>query len=177
MTVPASDLLGRFGRQEISHRIKAQARTLYLVEGHNPAQIEAAGIGLTAKQISQLASREGWTEKRKRAAAAIEETSIARADKAVADVAEAIAIESEELCFSALRETRAGLTEGGLNGAKQAQAASSTLRNLAGVAKILRDPGASDPAGQGSVNFNVFFANPGAKAEPKAVESQQVTDV
>lgn len=139
-------------------------RTMYLVQGLQPSEIEAAGVGFTANQVSQLANREGWTKLRRNALQKGKESAQASVDSAVSAVAEAIAIESEELCFKALNQTRAGLDKGGLDGAKQAQAASSTLRNLNSVAQAIRKPAESgDPAA--STNLNLFFiASPSVPA-------------
>lgn len=156
----------------IDVRQVALIRTLYLVQGLQPSDIERMGVGFTANQVSQMANREGWTKLRKAALQKGEESARASADSAVARVAEAIAIESEELCFKALNQTRAGLDEGGLNGAKQAQAASSTLRNLASVAKVMRDTGNGSSTDSAPTSFNLFFVgappkNPGiSEAKP-----------
>lgn len=171
-----SELLGRATNQEISHRLRAQVRTLYLVEGHNPKSIEALGLGLTAKQISNLAWAEGWTQKRKQAALQVKETSEARANAAVSAVAEAIAIESEELCFKALNQTRAGLDKGGLEGAKQAQAASSTLRNLNSVAQAIRKPELAN-GDERPTSFNLFFIGAPNSQSAKVAEQIEVKNV
>jgi hypothetical protein len=158
--------------QSISFRTKAQVRTLYLVEGHNPKTIESLGVGLTASQISRLAHHEGWTKQRAAAAALVEKTTVARADSAVKSLIESIAVESEELCFKALNQTRAGLDKGGLEGAKQAQAASSTLKNLAGVAQSIRQPKGIEAAQQGPGITNFFFVGSGmpqGASDPKPV--------
>lgn len=165
---------GREVNQLISHRLKAQVRTLYLVEGNDPSTIERLGIGLTAKQISNLAHSEGWSQQRRLAAQKVKETTVARADAAVQAVAEAIAIESEELCFRSLDLTRAGLLKGGLEGAKQAQAASSTLKNLHSVAQSIRKPGES-AEGSGD-RFNFFFMPQAAPVVP-AADAKQVTEI
>jgi hypothetical protein len=150
----------------------AMIRTLYLVQGLQPSDIERMGIGFTANQVSQMAHREGWTGLRKKALAKGEESARASAEAAVSRVSEAIAIESEELCFKALTQTRSGLDKGGLEGAKQAQAASSTLRNLAGVAKMLREP-ANGSGDMDRPNMNLFFVGVAgpvqAQSEPKRV--------
>jgi len=168
---PAADRVGLVRNQEIPHRLKAQVRTLYLVEGHSPKTIENAGLGLTAQQISNLANREGWSRQRGIAAKKIEQTANARAEQAVLAVAEAIAVESEELCFRSLDVTRAGLLKGGLEGAKQAQAASSTLKNLHSVAQAIRAP-QNAQAETTVLNMNMFFA-PAQSAD----QAKQVTEV
>lgn len=158
-------------------RTLSLVRTLYLVQGHTPAEIENMGLGVTRQQVSQWAWRYDWAATKGKAKSTVEQGARAHVDASVSRVTEAIAIESEELCFKALKETRAGLDAGGLNGAKQAQAASSTLRNLAGVAKTLRDPAATAD-GSEPRNLNLFFVGlPGAAmpVEPKIAE--KVTDI
>ncbi len=171
-----SELIARAPNQQFPHRLRAQIRTLYLVEGHNPKAIEALGVGLTAKQISNLCWLEGWTQQRGDALKAIKETTEARANEAAKAIAEAIAIESEELCFKALTQTRAGLDKGGMEGAKQAQAASSALRNLNSVAMSIRKPGSADSENK-STNLNVFILRAGDNArvaEAKVVQPIEV---
>ena len=163
---------------EVDVRTRALVRTLYLVQGLRPMDIERMGIGVTAGFVSGLAHREGWTKQKKEAASLAEETAIARMKQSVETLTEAIAIESEELCFKALDVTRDGLTKGGLEGAKQAQAASSTLKNLANVAQAIRQP-QSNALNDSSRAPNMFFSGGLtlnlAPADPKRAE--QVTEV
>ncbi len=158
----------------VDMRTLAMVRTLYLVQGHSPKQIEALGLGVTRQQVSQWANRYEWASQVRDARSTVDRVSRERTQNAVQEVANAIATESEELCFSALNQTRMGLVEGGLNGAKQAQAASSTLRNLAGVAKLLRDTGSADSDNK-STNLNVFILRAGDNA--KMAEPKRVTEV
>lgn len=159
-------------------RTFALVRTLYLVQGHTPTEIEAMGLGVTKQQVSNWANRNEWAKQKARARENAENSTRARMDESISRVAEAIAVESEELCFKSLTQTRAGLDKGGLEGAKQAQAASSTLRNLAGVAKMLRETGSTQDGDGQTLNMNLFFCapSPAAKAEAKQV-AEQVTEV
>lgn len=162
----------RIKARDIDVRTAATIRTLYLVQGLAPIEIERMGIGVTANQVSQLAYREGWTKQKMASISKAEETARACSDAAVQKVAEALAVEGEELCFKALTQTRAGLDKGGLDGAKQAQAASSALRNLHSVVQAIRKP--TEASSDGSTQVNVFLLRAGdvAPAEPK-----QVTEV
>ena len=173
--------LGRFQPESFDLRTVIAVRTLYLVNGLSPREIEAQGIGITARQVSNLAHSRGWKRNAAGASQKVSDAVDARAKQAVQEVAEALAAESEELCFSSLNLTREGLSKGGLEGAKQAQAASSTLRNLAAVAKSMRETG-SQPEGTTVTNFSLFFAT-SAKTEPSEKQiipevqvTKQVTD-
>lgn len=157
-------------------RSVALLRTMYLVQGLNPSDIERQGLGFTASQVSQLARRQGWTEMRKSALLLADQKARASHDLAVTQVTQAIAAESEELCFKALTQTRAGLEKGGLEGAKQAQAASSTLKNLAGVAQAIRNPALQTEAKGGGSVLNVFMLRAGDVAA-EAKEAKQVTEI
>jgi hypothetical protein len=167
---------------EISRKINGGAdtqtfalvRTLYLVQGHPPSEIEAMGLGVTRQQVSNWANRYGWATQKAKARASVEKSTQERVDASVQKVVEAIAIESEELCFKALNQTRAGLDKGGLEGAKQAQAASSTLRNLHGVAQAIRKPELQS-AQSGSTSFNLFFL--GGQSTAPSKEPIDVTPV
>lgn len=157
--------------RDIDVRTCATIRTLYLIQGLAPIEIERMGIGVTANQVSQLAHREGWTKLKHKAIAKAEETARAHVDASAQAMAEAIAIEGEELCFKALDVTRQGLLEGGLNGAKQAQAASSTLRNIHSVVQAIRRP--QESADNGSTQVNVFVMRAGQMVD----DAKQVTEV
>ncbi len=133
------------------------------------------GLGFKATQVTQLAHREGWTKTRKLALATANKNASASVDASVDAISKAIAIESEELCFDALKVTRQGLSEGGLNGARQAQAASAALKNLAGVVQVLRNPGSAK--GEGSnTQINLFMLRAG-DALDNAKSVSQVTEI
>lgn len=159
-------------------RTFALVRSLYLVQGHTPAEIECMGLGVNRQQVSNWANRYSWATAKAKARESAEKTTRERMDASVSKVAEAIAIESEELCFKALTQTRAGLDKGGLEGAKQAQAASSTLRNLNGVALAIRKPELASGDQAGSATFNLFFAAPSqAPGATAGQDAKQVTEV
>jgi hypothetical protein len=153
-------------KSSIPPRLKAVIRTQYLLNGLSPKQIAEQGLGVSAKQISNLASSEGWARQRQSAVRALEETTNLLIDKAVVEHAQSIAAESEELAYKALDVTREGLNTGGEKGAKQAQAASNTLRNLVSVARLMRTPDAKADLGTPSVQINFFGAS---RSEPKPV--------
>lgn len=157
--------------------VRAQVKTLYLVHGMSPKEIEAMGLGLSAMAISNLANREGWSQKRREALSKVEKSIDARTEAAVEAVGEALATDAEALCFKALDQTRAGLEAGGMNGAKQAQAASATLRNLHSVVQAIRKPAAESESGP--INLNLFFASlPGNLAKTgEAKQAEAVTDI
>jgi hypothetical protein len=151
----ARDSQLRTAAQSIGIRERAMLRTLYLYKGHTPKEIAAMGFGFTASQISALATREGWSEHRNKVAREAKARVEAKVDGVVKEIASAIAAESEEICFAALDQTRAGLKAGGLNGARQAQAASSCLRNLVQVVGAMRGKPEQLVSSNNVINFFV----------------------
>jgi hypothetical protein len=155
---------------EIPALLKMKARSLYL-NACQPIRVIAEKCGLPEHTVRRMASYDGWVklkDQRKEALIANQDT---RADELSAQVMTAIADESLEICGEALKVTRSGLEQGDLEGAKKAQAASSTLKNLVTSAKVLRDPGSSAiEQGPGITNF--FFVGSGVTqgaSEPKPV--------
>ncbi len=160
-------------------RVRMAAKTMYLVNGLTPKEIEAAGIGITAQQISNLANREGWVKKRREVGAKLERAIDAQTAKAVQEVQEAIATESEELVFGGLDLARSSLVKKDARGFAQA---ANGVRALSTVARECRAP-AGELAGSGNGStLNLFFVAPPPvqqASEPKnvqEVEAKKIAD-
>lgn len=150
--------------------VRMKARTLYLNECL-PIKVIAERCGLTPATISRMAHKEKWTVVRRQQKERIIAKQDAQGDTLLAQAIEQIRNESIELCKPALDSVRSGFDTGGLNGAKQAQAASAALKNLATSFRALNE--SSDPSDQPSVvAFNLFFAG-----RPEAAKPEQVTEV
>lgn len=134
------------------------------------------GLGFSAQQVSSLAAREGWTKQRRAVASKVDSNVAARVDEAAKNVADALAMESEELCFQALNVTREGLTAGGLNGAKQAQAGSAALRNLHSVVQSIRKPEASDPGSRTDLTVFIVRADKQEAKQVHEVEAKRIAE-
>lgn len=158
-------------------RLKSAIRTQYLVNGLTGVALYKLFPELTADQIANMLSREGWRGERKQLSKESESLIHARAKAAANEISEALASESEELCFKALTVTRDGLNVGGLNGAKQAQAASGALRNLHQIAQSIRQPGMEQPAGASSLNIFVMRLPSVPEKQAEVVDVESVVTV
>lgn len=134
--------------------VRLKARTLYLNE-MLPAKVIAERTGLKPAQIDRMACKEGWTALRREQKARIIKKQDAQGDSLLKEAIEAIRNESIELCKPALDSVRDGFDAGGLNGAKQAQAASAALKNLATSFRSLSETEGTDQPQ--SIAFNLFF--------------------
>ncbi len=162
---------------EIPVMTKLKARTLYLNECL-PAKVIAERCGLRPEQIDRMASKEGWTTVRKSQKERIIQKQDAQGDSLLKEAIESIRTESIELCKPALNSVRDGFETGGLNGAKQAQAASAALRNLASSFRALSESDGSE--NQPSHTLNMFFVGGAAQGLSQGQaqsEPKQVTEV
>lgn len=146
-------LMKRNGEYPILAKLKA--RNLYLQEGLGAKAISEA-TGIPDYAIHRMSHREGWVAIRRANRARLLQKQDARTNAIGDQVIEAIAAASEEHAIRALQKTGEALERTDRDAAKDAQAYSSTVKNLAGVAKAMRDPGAA-AVGEGSNTFNLFF--------------------
>lgn len=149
---------------------RIKARNLYLLQGLPYNEI-ASATGLSYKQVTHLASRQGWPKERKRRLLLMEEAADARLAQTSSEVIEAIASESEEIALKALGNTRDALDRTDDMAAKDSQSYSAVVKNLASTAKLLRSAGDS-PLSAPSVTLNAFFLRP----DPKPPEPKPVTE-
>lgn len=157
----------------VSILTKVKARNLYLNERLPYAAISEQ-TGLTTKTLQCLASREGWTAVRRQQEKRMIESSDARANAMRSDVVEAIAAASEQHAIRGLQKVGESLERSDEFAAKDFQSYTAGVKNLATLAKTLREPAANMDGAQ-TLNLNLFFVPavvPTSQAEPK-----QVTEV
>ncbi len=162
---------------EIPPMVRLKARTLYLNE-MLPAKVIAERCGLKPADIDRMAYREGWSKARRERKSRIIQKQDAQGDSLLKEAIESIRTESIELCKPALNSVRDGFETGGLNGAKQAQAASAALRNLASSFRALSESDGSE--NQPSHTLNMFFVGGAAQGLSQGQaqsEPKQVTEV
>lgn len=149
---------------------RLQARNLYLHECL-PTKLIAERTGLPVGTLHSMFQKEGWTKLRREMEARLISKQDARGDEIRAQAEEAIAARATAIAAKALTVTEAGLDQGDLDGAKQAQAASSALKNLVTSARVLQtQPGSAVESGP--TNFNLFFVGQPmgqGQGEPKHV--------
>jgi len=153
---------------------KLMARSLYLNECL-PLRAIAEQTGLPMETIGRMASKEGWTAARRAKKEELIRRQDAKGDLLRSEVEESLAERATLIASKALTVTEAGLDQGDLDGAKQAQAASSALKNLVTSARVLQTPPGSATTEAGSQSFNLFFI--GAPAQQAKVEPKQVMEV
>lgn len=162
----------------ISLLSKAKARNLYMVQGLDWKCISEQ-VGVSVLRLQQLASREGWTAHRKQLQAKM----LARTEQRIAaqldEVSEAIASESEEIALSGLQNARESLARCDKMAAKDFQAYTSGVRNMAQVARLMREPQGSTLATTSAPSVNLFFfgGNVASKADAKNVTPSNVAGV
>lgn len=136
---------------------KLQARNLYLVQGYGYKEIEHK-TGIPHRSLVCLASRDGWTKERQRRHALLVKSADARIEQTSNEVIEAIASESEEIALSALGNARETLQRSDVNAARDFQAYTGGIRNLATTAKALREVQSQAPSAGISMNFFMGLA-------------------
>ncbi len=152
--------------------LKLQARALYLNEGL-PYRAISARTGLAEASLHRMASQEGWVECRRAQKKRLIAAQDAKGDELRSQVEAQLAERAVLISAKALNVTEKGLDQGDLEGAKQAQAASSALKNLVTSARVLQNPGSS--VGEGStVNLNLFFSPPKIEREAKQVQEASI---
>lgn len=171
----------KLGRSaEVPLLIRMKARNLYLTGGLGWVEI-GERCGWDPKALATIASREGWTAEKKRRKSLLLQKSDARMAAQASEVCEAIASEAEENALAAMTNVRESLTRSDEFAAKDFQAYTAGVKNLASTARMLREP-LSAQAGEGTqITANFFFAPP-PPAESQApknvhpIEVKQVTD-
>lgn len=169
-------------KRTLSSRIdiltRSKARNLYFFQEASHERISKE-TGLTVMAVGQLISREGWAkEKRQRIArlAKAHDTRVAGLDS---EIIETIATRAEQHALEGLDRVAEALQRSDRDAAKDFQAYTSGVKNLATTAKAMREPiGAVTETGGNS--FNLFFVGAPmigqAQAEAKA-EPKQVTEI
>lgn len=154
---------------EIPLLMRIKARNLYLMQNLGWDAI-GKQCGYSPKALAHLAHREKWTEEKRQRKAALLKSADARMNSMQSEVVEAIASLSEQHAIRALDKTGEALERGDPNAAKDAQAYSSTAKNLVSIARESRNPSSTE-SGQASGSINLFFLPtnlPAAKTEKQA---------
>lgn len=154
---------------EIPVLLKLQARALYLNEGL-PYRAISDRTGIPVETLHPMASKEGWVAARRAHKARLIASQDAKGDELRAQVEAQLAERAVLISQKALNVTEKGLDQGDLDGAKQAQAASSALKNLVTSARVLQNPGIGSASESSVTNFNLFFAPSGPKPEVQVTE-------
>ena len=160
------------GQGFLSPDQKIQARTLYLVHNLGPKEISER-LGCNWKALTNLINHRGWAKLRNKNWIKAEAEVVAIVENDVAETAQRIAIESEELTIGSLNVLRNSIATGN---AKDMQAASGAARNLVDIARRCRnlDNKAAEPTGS-STNVNMFvFATPAAAKTERNVTPNPV---
>lgn len=155
---------------------KRKARNLYLFEDASHERI-AAECGLTLGSARTLVSREGWTKERRERMRSLVKKQDARMSGIDSEMIEAIASHSEQYALRALQKTGEALERTDPAAAKDAQAYSSTVKNLATVAKAMRETGPANPGEGASLTLNMFFAGAASKGDVKQVTEISATPI
>lgn len=160
----------------ISILAKVKARNLYLNQGLSIAAT-AKEVCLAESTVRKWVERDGWRTERQASYSRLVAKTDAQAEGVQKVMAEAIASEAEENALSAMRNVRESLTRSDEFAAKDFQAYTAGVKNLASTARMLRDPAGASP-GEGTTNFNLFFMQtPGPSIEKTAEKVAEPIDV
>jgi hypothetical protein len=162
------------GQGFLSPDQKIKARTLYLVHNKGPKEISEM-LSCNWKALTNLINHRGWAKLRNKNWIKAEAEVVAIVENDVAETAQRIAIESEELTIGSLNVLRNSIATGN---AKDMQAASGAARNLVDIARRCRNLDNRVETNQGtSTNVNMFvFAAPATvKAEKNITPSTAIT--
>lgn len=142
---------------EVSILTELKARNLYLHERLSYLEISEK-TGIPVRSLQALASRKGWTAVRREQKRRLIEKQDARNAAMQNAVVEAIASASEEHAIRGLQRAGEALERNDKDAAKDFQAYTAGVKNLAGVAKLMRDGTGSAVESGGSISMNFFFA-------------------
>src|SRR6478736_3689736 len=161
---PARKVKTNNGEIPVLARIKA--RNLYLHESL-PYKAISEATGLPVRVLERLSNRERWPTIRRANYERLKTDADARMVGVNAQVVQTIVDGAGEHAIRALQKTGEALERTDRDAAKDAQAYSSTVKNLATIAKALSEP-ASSSGESTTLNLNMFFA-PAQSAEAKQV--------
>lgn len=140
-----------------------------LVRGQTYSQIAKDDlVGMTEKQIANIAWREGWAKERRRLDQVERKLIAQRTEEGISQVREAIATECDELTMGGLDLARESLDK---KDARSFAQAANGVRALATIARESRATGAEQVSGKAELNVFVFRVGDPVKAEPKQAEA------
>lgn len=135
---------------------RSKARNLYVVR-QLPAQQVANETGLTLSQVYSLAHRDGWTKTKVQMREREQKLSIAREEKDIAELVEAVAIKSKVLSLGTLDTAITELATPGEFQAKNLQALSVAAKNFVGLYRQAKQLDQQAQQSQGSTTNIVFL--------------------
>lgn len=151
---------------------RAQARNLYVVRQLSAPEV-ATQTGLTARQIYDLADREGWTKTRAEMKRKTAEALQARDEADIGELVEAVAVKSQVLSLGTLDAAIDELKCGGAeNQAKNLQALSVAAKNFVGLYRQAKQLDVQSDASAAQTT-NVFFVGQLARSTERNVTPAQ----
>ncbi len=157
------------GAMRIPLLTKLKVRNLYL--NQDLLQPEIATItGLSYTAVRNLIAREEWGKLKAAKRAALERNADARIAAQVAESAEAIASECEEIALGGLDRTRESLADTGKDAAKNFQAFSGGVKNLVTVMRELRSVPEEN---NHSLSVNILIARCGVNEAKQVSEASE----
>ncbi len=151
---------GRGRAVSIPIPIRMRIRSLYVVQGLEPAQIAKQlpeGVSLSPTQISMLCWRQGWAAKKREVKERIEKDSLSRTRDELETVIEATAMLAEEGSVAGLRRAIECTANNDEKSAKSFASWAAGSRQLVAIARQARGLDAKDSGGEGANTINVMF--------------------
>ncbi len=140
---------------------RLQARNLYLNECL-PYRTISERTGIPTVTLMRMASKEGWTAVRRAQKERLIAKQDARGNEMRDQVVDAIASASEQYAIRGLQRVGEALERTDRDAAKDFQALTAGVKNLATTARAMREPVGAGSSEQGPSAFNFFFIQPGA---------------
>ncbi len=158
---------------QISVLAKIKARNLYLNQGLAVPSV-AKECGLSESTVRNWVKVGKWAVERKTVYSRLLSKQDAQREETGNAVIQAIASEAEEHALSAMANVKQALVREDKDAAKDFQAYTAGVKNLASTARMLREP-LSSGSGEGStVNLNLFFSPPKLEREAKQVQEASI---
>jgi hypothetical protein len=174
---------GRGRAVSIPIPIRMRIRSLYVVQGLEPAQISKQlpdGVTLSPTQISMLCWRQGWSAKKREVKERIEKDSLSRTRDELETVIESTAILAEEGSVAGLRRAIECTSVNDEKSAKSFASWAAGSRQLVAIARQARGLDAKDTS-ETSNTLNVMFVGSLPKSPSReavnVTPAQSVIDV
>lgn len=149
--------------QETPLLVKLKARNLYLVQGLTHKEI-ASQTGLSLLASQQLASRNGWTELRRKSKERILAKQDAKLEEQSKEALDAIASVSEQHAVRGLERVGEALESYGDFSARDFQSWTGGVKNLVSIMREIRAP--QEQAQVKGATLNMFIIRAGDAAVP-----------
>ena len=153
---------------------RLQARSLYLGGAATHAQI-AQQTGLTESSVRQLICREGWPAIRAKRALSLTEATDRQVEKKLSEAEATIAESAEEIALAGLGKARDAVQRSDRDAARDFQAYTGGVKNLVGVAKLIRSIDGVNTQEHG-IGVSVFMLRCGDAKVERSVSPVSVYD-